>query len=189
MRRKELFQINEVPVPLVSWSPEDTDTLTGLQQPARQMTHDLFVERAKLRDMEEEHRKTTKSILLDVVDCIEGFDRVFDSIERKSDLVTPQMKKWIANFQAVRRRLESNLERHGVRKVEDVGTEFDPEKHEIYDTIVDPGKPDGEIVEVVGNGYTWGGKTLRDPRVIVVRNSATEFDPHQLDRKTETSES
>jgi molecular chaperone GrpE (heat shock protein) len=101
---------------------------------------------------------------------LDAFDRVFRAVAAKPDAVTPQMNIWVGNFRAVRRLLERLLRDEGVARIETVAGEFDPRWHVVAETVVDPARASGAIVDEVKAGYVWRDAVLRKSEVIVVRN-------------------
>ena len=65
------------------------------------------------------------------------------------------------------KQLQESLEKHAVRKMQDMNTVFDPDKHQVIQQIEDPSKPAGTIVEELQTGYTIGDRVLREAMVIV----------------------
>ena len=65
------------------------------------------------------------------------------------------------------KQLQESLEKHAVRKMQDMNTVFNPDKHQVIQQIEDPSKPAGTIVEELQTGYTIGDRVLREAMVIV----------------------
>ena len=111
-----------------------------------------------------------EEILLPILEAIDAFERVFRSIHSRQDEVSRQMKIWVGNFRTVKRLLDALLEQEGVKPIENLQGGFDPHWHKVADTVSDPSKPDGAIVEETRRGYVRGTKILRKSEVVVVRN-------------------
>ena len=147
----------------------DADILSLVEQDIRRMMHQISEAENSLSEQKEQDTKKIKLLLLSVVEAMDAFDRVFDSIRSKQDKVDRQMKKWIGNFRAIRRTLEKLLKEQEVVPIEILDQSFDPHWHSA-EIIADPTKPDGTIVEEVLKGYLWNKQILRKAKVIVVRN-------------------
>ena len=65
------------------------------------------------------------------------------------------------------KQLQESLEKHAVRKMQDMNTVFNPDKHQVIQQVEDPSKPAGTIVEELQKGYTIGDRVLREAMVIV----------------------
>mgnify|MGYP000978964476 CR=1 FL=1 len=169
-RNDDPFAIDETPIPLHAWSGQESDPLADLESDIRR----LLRERAEARFAVDEARKQNEQIqrqfLLEALDVLDAFDRVFRNIHQKEDQITKQMKIWINNFRTVRRMLEKMLTEHGVTPILNLDGGFDPVWHRVIETVNDPSQPDGFIVEQVRCGYLWNGTILRKAEVIIVRN-------------------
>jgi molecular chaperone GrpE len=72
-------------------------------------------------------------------------------------------------IRAVRDQALTVLARLGFPRRDDVGTAFDPTRHEAVATRVEPGVPPGTVVEVVRPAYGEGEHQLRPAQVVVAR--------------------
>lgn len=189
MSGNDIFDINEKPVPLKSWPDDETDVREGIEQPVRKLSLERGTADFELGERERQNRKDKERLLLDLLECMDGFKRVFEKAERMSDASTPNMKSLVNSFQLVRMQLENVLSVQKVSKIEDSSTAFDPEKHDVSVTVEDHNHPDGHILDVEYDGYTWKEKTLRKPKVRVVRNYATDFVSYDVERKAEQGDS
>ncbi|MBP5344458.1 MAG: nucleotide exchange factor GrpE [Alphaproteobacteria bacterium] len=65
------------------------------------------------------------------------------------------------------KQLEESLGKHAVRKMQDMNTVFNPDKHQVIQQVEDPSKTPGTIVEELQTGYMIGDRVLREAMVIV----------------------
>lgn len=63
----------------------------------------------------------------------------------------------------------SRLARFGVKRIEALGTRFDPNQHEALFEIPDEAHPAGTVAQVVEQGYMIGDRVLRPAKVGVTR--------------------
>ncbi|GII34958.1 nucleotide exchange factor GrpE [Planotetraspora mira] len=73
----------------------------------------------------------------------------------------------IEGVRAVRDQAVAVLARLGFPRVEDLGTRFDPARHEAVSTVEDPDAEPGTVVAVVRPGYGDGPDQLRPASVVV----------------------
>lgn len=163
--------IDEAPLPLVIWKDGD------LASPIDAMSADvgrLLREIAELKlaagEAKRDEEKRLEKLLLDILDAIDGFERVFRAVHAKESEVTKQMKIWLGNFRTIRRLLDNILEANGVTPIVNAEGTFDPQWHKVAETVEDPSRADGTIVEEVRRGYLRGTNILRKSEVVVVRN-------------------
>lgn len=94
---------------------------------------------------------------------------VLDDLGRALQAAPPELtnQPWVQGIFLVARRLMSALEQLGVRQVGLPGEHFDPRWHEALTTQVQPGVPEGTILQVTRPGYALGERVIRPAQVIV----------------------
>jgi molecular chaperone GrpE len=75
----------------------------------------------------------------------------------------------VAGVQAVRDQALSVLERLGFSRFDDVGEQFDPQRHEAASAVATSDEEPGTIVAVIRPGYRSGDALLRPASVVVAR--------------------
>lgn len=123
-----------------------------------------------LAQAEERSRGKTAKLLLSLLDVLDSFQRVFDAVHEREELVTPQMKKWLANFRTIQRMLRQALTDQGVTRIENLDQGFDPNWHIVYETVDDPTREEGTVLNEAKPGYLWSGSILRKAEVVVVHH-------------------
>jgi molecular chaperone GrpE len=94
---------------------------------------------------------------------------VLDSLDLALQHADADPASIVAGIGAVRDQALGVLTRLGFGRREDLGTTFDPKRHEAVAARTDPQAPDGSIVEVVRPGYGDGETQLRPAQVVVAR--------------------
>ena len=167
----DVFEINEQPIPVTGDVAGGSESpLLLIENDIRRLMHRLAVAEHEKKQNEKAFRDENKRILLELIEILDAFERVFAAIKEKQDLVNRQMKKWISNFRTIRRLLENLLYEKGVRAIENLDDGFDPKWHKAVSIVSDPDKPDDTIVDQVASGYVWRNEILRKAEVIVVRD-------------------
>jgi len=129
----------------------------------------------KVRFGKDKARKEMRNFLLELIEVVDDFHRIFAHLESRGDAVEKQTKILAGNFRTVKRRLDRALEGVGAGPIEvELGSQAHPEKHQIIKTLPSPGRPEGSILEVERLGYSWGEEILRFPQVITVKNTGVE---------------
>jgi molecular chaperone GrpE len=82
----------------------------------------------------------------------------------------------IEGVRAVRDQAVALLARLGFARHDDVGTTFDPARHEAVNVVTDPQVPPGTIVRVLRPGYGDGERQLRPAAVVVAAPAARSDD-------------
>ena len=149
---------------------QDIDPVGTIEGDIRALMKKLGEADFALGKQDKESQGKTKKLLLSLLDIMDSFERVFDAVHKKPDLVTKQMKKWIANFRTIHRMLRQVLSDQGVTRIENLDQGFDPQWHQVLETVNDPAQEEGAITEEVKAGYVWHGVILRKAEVMVVRH-------------------
>ena len=124
----------------------------------------------------ENYRKRMDRTIVEIVrsrlaDAMRGMLPVVDSLDRAIDAVDPDSADVRGIFEGVRltrKQMGDVLKGQGIEPIEADG-EFDPAFHEVVATVTDSGRNDGEIVDVVRNGYSYGDIILRPASVRVAK--------------------
>ncbi len=85
---------------------------------------------------------------------------------------TRRVKTLISGIEVIERDFISRLARHGAKKMEPLGSKFDPNLHEALYEVPDESLPNGTVVKVVEDGYTIGERMLRPAKVGISRGGA-----------------
>jgi molecular chaperone GrpE (heat shock protein) len=166
------IEISETPIPV---SDLGAEPFTALEQDLRALMRELGETRYALEETRRGHREQLRTLLLGLLEAVDAFDRVFESVASRPAEITPQMKVWLSNFRTARLLLERVLADEGLsRETPDPSESFDPHRHRVSGTLVLPDRPDGAIVEVVVPGWLWKGALLRKSSVVIVYNGGDE---------------
>ena len=168
---KNVFEITENILPLHGFKSENSqDYLSLIELDISNLMRRLAEAEFSHSKQEEQHTTKTRHLLLNLLEIMDAFERLFGIIETRKDQVTDQSKKWIANFRTVYRILKRTLSQQGVVPIENLNQGFDPHWHNAVDKVNDPSKPEGTIIEERKKGYVWQNQILREAEVVIVRN-------------------
>ncbi len=76
---------------------------------------------------------------------------------------------WLKGIEGTLQKLDKVLEEMGVKKIEALGKQFDPNFHEAVREV--PGDTDGEIVEELQTGFEINGNVIRPSQVTISKKS------------------
>lgn len=173
--KKNIFNINEEPILTCGWTDEDgSDHLQVIEGDIRNLMYQFAKEKFDHEETRKKAKKRVEKLLEEILEVVDAFENVFSNIEKKQDQVTKQMKKWLKNFGTIHKLLRNILSRQGVVRIDSLDQEFDPYRHRASETVTNPERLDGTIVEEVSVGYMWHDQVLRKSEVVVVRNSDSE---------------
>jgi molecular chaperone GrpE len=132
----------------------------------RQADFENFRKRTE-RDRHEEGRRGVERLVVDLIPVLDAFDR---GLEAHDDPAYDEYRKGVS---LIRKQLWDTLARHGVQRIEAAGQIFDPYKHQAIERVETDELPDGSIVAVFQDGYTFHGRVLR-PAIVRVAVNASE---------------
>ncbi|MCK9556834.1 MAG: nucleotide exchange factor GrpE [Candidatus Cloacimonetes bacterium] len=106
-------------------------------------------------------RHATKELALHICDVLDNFERALNQAKTE-DLESPFGK----GVQLIEKQLAKTLENEGVKKIEALGCEFDPEYHDALAHIASEYE-ENIVAAIIQNGYTMHDKVIRPVRVAV----------------------
>jgi molecular chaperone GrpE len=127
-------------------------------------------QRTQIADARTAAQEQQRRMLLDLVEVMDGFDRVFANVEPREAQVERQARIWIGNFRSVRKVLEGVLRKNGVVRIEAPEGKAVPGLHTVVEGRQQLDLEDGSILEELQKGYLWNGEVLRKAQVVTVRN-------------------
>src|SRR5215211_7738774 len=101
-------------------------------------------------------------------DIIKKVLPILDDLERALQNRSPE-DAWASGIELVVRKFQNILESEGVKKIEAVGAEFDPNFHEAISHEPADGVQSGHVIGVVQNGYMIGERVIRPALVRVAQ--------------------
>lgn len=116
-----------------------------------------------IRDKEDAVSFANTSLLTDLIDVLDDFERAEEAAKKSKDFET------LANgVDLIEKRLMGLLEKKwGLTKYVPVNEAFDPEKHEALMMTESPDVKEATVAEVFQNGYILHGRVIRHAKVKV----------------------
>ncbi len=121
------------------------------------------------RDRAEFTRITKGEILMDLLPVLDNFERALETGENSKDIKTV-----IEGEKLLFKMLKDVLAKEGLSRMECLGEEFDPIKHEAVSQMISAEHPDNTIIVEMQPGYILDNKILRYPKVIVSKKPEEE---------------
>lgn len=126
----------------------------------RQADFENFRKRTE-RDRHEEGRRGVERMVLDLIPVLDAFDRALQAHD------DPGYEEYRKGITLIRKQLWDAIAKHGVQRIEASGKIFDPHQHQAIERLESEEFPDGFIVAVFQDGYTFHGRVLR-PAIVRV---------------------
>lgn len=138
---------------------EAEKNLAGWQRSQADFENYKKREEAKQKDILEFAKEVTIVKLLPTLDTLEQGLR-----HAPSDV----NENWLKGIEGTLQKLDKVLEELGVKRIEAVGKQFDPNFHEaIREVPAKDGQEDGEVVEDLQVGFEINGKVIRPSQVVI----------------------
>lgn len=99
-------------------------------------------------------------------DLIKKVLPVLDDLERALQN-RPANDAWVGGIELIQRKLQGILEAEGVKRIEAMSSQFDPNFHEAVAQEPAEGAESGQVIEVMQQGYMLGDRVIRPAQVRV----------------------
>lgn len=104
-----------------------------------------------------------KDIILSIIPTLDDLDRAIASAETATDINSVK-----EGFVLVKNKLFSSLSQKGLKPMESIGEEFNPDKQEALTKIPAPSDDmKGKVIDEIEKGYTLNEKIIRYAKVVV----------------------
>lgn len=131
------------------------------------------------REREELIKYAGEVFILELLHIIDNFERAFQAADKMQDF-----KVLHKGVEMILKEVENFLKDKGVKKMQVLGAQFDPHKHEAIEDAVCDDKPENTIVEELQAGYELNGKIIRPARVKVSKKFTKIDEPKDEGRRT-----
>lgn len=115
-------------------------------------------------EREEFERRVAGRLLLRVLEVMDDFDRALGHLPPEDD-----REPWMQGIILIHQKLWALLGSEGVARIEAKGQPFNPWEHEAVFFEESESHPEGQVVQVVRDGYKLRDKVLRPAQVSVAR--------------------
>ncbi len=116
------------------------------------------------REREEERSRIKGEILIRYIGIVDDLERALKDRPQQEELAS-----WAEGIDLIYRKLKTILESEGITRIEAEGKQFDPNYHEAITQVESDDHQEGEIVEVIQQGYQIGERVLRPALVRVAK--------------------
>lgn len=147
----------------------ETDLAEMKDRLLRALAEQENIRRRAQRQIEEANKFAVADFARDLLSTLDNLSRAVASIpeiEPRSPLLP-----LATGIAATERSLIQTLEKHGIRRIDPLGSPFDPQLHEAIFEVSDSIHAPGTVVEVLQPGYMQHDRLLRPAMVGVVARS------------------
>jgi molecular chaperone GrpE len=115
------------------------------------------------REQQDSHARAAAGILVRFLPVLDDLERALKERPAQAD------PAWLDGIGLVQRKLRALLEAEGVEAIPAEGVSFDPTMHEAVTHEVSGDHQEGQIIEVLQQGYRLGDRVLRPAQVRVAK--------------------
>lgn len=123
-----------------------------------------------LKEREDAARYSIASFSKDLLNVADNLRRALEAVPENAAQVDPRISGLIEGIEATERELLKSFEKTGIRRVDPIGENFNPNFHEVMFEAPGTGKPAGTVIQVIETGYTLHDRLLRPARVGVAKD-------------------
>ncbi len=147
-----------------------TEPITELEQLIVQNLKSTNLLKNEVEQKENTKHDLLKDISLNIIDIIDSFERIEESIIEKEYNKIDEVNKTTSRYKTIQKKLLSLLHKYGVTKIEFTDNRLIVGLCEVVETEADSNKNNDEIISVIRNGYIRGKELIRPAQIIVVKN-------------------
>ena len=124
----------------------------------------------EVKQKENEKYDLLKDISLNIIDIIDSFERIEESIIEKEYHKINEVNKTTNRYKSIQKKLLGLLKKHGITKIEFPDNRLILGICEVVETEIDSNRNNDEIVSIIRNGYIRGKDLIRPAQIIIVKN-------------------
>ncbi len=156
-------------------STEEDEELTRLKEENQKLKEDFLrayadAENTKKRcaqEIEKNNKYAISSFAKSLLGVADNLDRALKSIPEDKKDDCEHLKNLLAGVEMTQHELTKVFEKFGIKKMEIIGTKFDPNFHQVIQEVEDKEKANGTIINELQSGYMINDRILREAMVIV----------------------
>lgn len=155
------------------------DKLAAKTKEAAELKDSLLRSVADFRNLQEVTKKDVqkaKNFALqkfakDLLESIDNFGHALGAFKDEDLEKSKEISDLYTGVKMTRDVFEKTLRKHGIEKLDPVGEQFDPNKHEATFELAQPDKEPGTVFHVQQLGYTLNDRVIRPAKVGVVKGN------------------
>ena len=146
------------------------ESVTELEQLIIQSLKSTNLLKNEVERKENEKHDLLKDISLNIIDIIDSFERIEESIIEKEYNKIDEVNKTTSRYRTIQKKLLSLLQKHGVTRIEFPDNRLIVGLCEVVETEADSNRKNDDIISIIRNGYIRGKELIRPAQIIVVKN-------------------
>ena len=120
-------------------------------------------------EIEKNYKFATASFAKDLLVVADNLNRAIDAVKPEEE---QNCSAILEGIKLTEHELDKVFKKHGIEKMEIMGTVFDPNFHQVVQEVPDETKPNGTVIAEIQTGYMINDRILREAMVVVTKNKA-----------------
>ena len=156
-------------------SAEEDEELLRLKEENQKLKEDFLrayadaenIKKRCAQEIEKNNKYAISSFAKNLLSVADNLDRALKSIPEDKKDDCEHLKNLLAGVEMTQHELTKVFEKFGIKKMEIIGTKFDPNFHQVIQEVEDKEKANGTIISELQSGYMINDRILREAMVIV----------------------
>lgn len=107
----------------------------------------------------------------DLLESVDNFGHALNAFKEEDAEKSKEINDLYTGVRMTRDVFEKTLKKHGIEKLDPIGEQFDPNKHEATFELAQPDKEPGTVFHVQQVGFTLNNRVIRPAKVGIVKSS------------------
>lgn len=107
----------------------------------------------------------------DLLESVDNFGHALHAFKEEDAEKSKEINDLYTGVRMTRDVFEKTLKKHGIEKLDPIGEQFDPNKHEATFELAQPDKEPGTVFHVQQVGFTLNNRVIRPAKVGIVKSS------------------
>ncbi len=121
------------------------------------------------REMQKAKDFALQKFSKDLIETLDNFDHAIDAVKTEDLGSNAGLSTFYDGVKMTKNVFEKTLQKHGIKKIDPLDKEFDPNLHEAVFQLEMPNKEPGTVFSVQQPGYELNGRVLRAAKVGVAK--------------------
>ena len=119
------------------------------------------------QEIEKNNKYAISNFAKNLLSVADNLDRALKSIPEDKKDDCEHLKNLLTGVEMTQHELDKVFEKFGIKKMDIIGTKFDPNYHQVIQEVEDKEKPNGTIIRELQSGYMINDRILREAMVVV----------------------
>ena len=137
--------------------------------------------RRGLKDREDIRKYAVAEFARDLLDFSDNFGRALGAIPPELMELDERLKNVLTGIEDMETVLLKTFDKHGIKKIEPMDEQFNPNFHEVMFETPGTGKPAGTIIQIIEPGYVLHDRLLKPARVGIAKDESQSAAPEAGD--------